>query len=92
MIKVLVDGVKCTALVDLGGSWLFTNGLVCFLWRRQEMDVADAKILSSWKEESIWRVTLAYIDCIYINKDMVPVVHVRQHLANNDPEWLDYGT
>ena len=59
--------------------------------------------LSSWKPLSVrccrrrrlW--ASAYIDDIYINEDVMPVTHVREHLARfglecKDPERLEDGT
>ena len=48
------------------------------------------------QEETVDRTASAYIDNIYINKDVVPATHVREHLAQfglecKDPERLKEG-
>ena len=62
-------------------------------------------LLSSWKplsavlsqKEAVSHVASAYIDDIYVNKDVIPVTRVREHLARfglecKDPERLKDGT
>ena len=43
------------------------------------------------QEEAVGRTVSAYIDDIYVNEDVVPAIHIREHLAQfglkcKDPE------
>ena len=48
------------------------------------------------QEEAVSCTASAYIDDIYVNEDVVPATHVREHLAQfglkcKDPELLEDG-
>ena len=49
------------------------------------------------QEEAVGHAASAYINDIYVNEDVMPTTHVREHLARfgleyKDPEWFEDGT
>ena len=48
------------------------------------------------QDPTVSRVVSAYINDIFINEDVTPATHVREHLVQfglecKDPEWLENG-